>query len=82
MASNIEKVQIVARALGKIKERVTFVGGSIVELYADNPEETDIRPTKDVDCVVDLQIVTYLDYSKLDEQLRNLGFHRLYEKRN
>jgi len=74
MAGNIDKVQIIARALGKIKEQVVFVGGSVAELYADNPELSDIRPTIDVDCVVDLQISTYLDYSKLEEQLRSLGF--------
>jgi hypothetical protein len=28
-----------------------------------------------VDCVVNLQIATYYDYSKLEEQLRVLGFH-------
>ena len=74
MSVNIEKVQIIARALREIKEQVVFVGGSVVELYADNPELSDIRPTLDVDCVVDLQIFTYLDYSKLEEQLRYLGF--------
>ena len=74
MMRNIDKVQIVAQALGEIKEQVVFVGGSITELYADNPELSDIRPTIDVDCVLDLHIVTYLDYSKLEEQLRKLGF--------
>ena len=75
MTDNIARIQIVARALGEIKEQVVFVGGSVVELYADNPELSDIRPTIDVDCVIDLQICTYLDYSKLEQQLRNLGFH-------
>lgn len=75
MTGNIDRVQIVARALGEIKEQVVFVGGSVVELYADNPELSDIRPTIDVDCVTDLQIYTYLDYSKLEQKLRNLDFH-------
>ena len=74
MMKNIDKVQIVARALCEIKEQVVFVGGSITELYADIPELSDIRPTIDVDCVLDLHIFTYLDYSKLEEQLRKLGF--------
>ena len=75
MTGNIDRVQIIARALGEIKEQVVFVGGSIVELYADNPELSDIRPTIDVDCVTDLQICTYSDYSKLEQELRKLGFH-------
>lgn len=72
MSSNIEKVQIIAQALGELKDQVVFVGGSITELYADNPELSDIRPTIDVDCVVDL--ISYLDYGRLEELLRNLGF--------
>ncbi|MDR1951786.1 MAG: hypothetical protein LBP96_06125 [Bacteroidales bacterium] len=72
MSSNIEKVQMVAQALGEIREQVVFVGGSIGELYVEKPELTDIRATIDVDCVVDL--VSYLDYGKLEEQLRKLGF--------
>ena len=74
MARNIDKIQVVAQALGEIKEQVVFVGGSVAELYADNPELSDIRPTIDVDCVVDLTINTYLEYSKLEEQLRKLDF--------
>jgi hypothetical protein len=74
MAGNIDKVRAVAQALGDLKEQVVFVGVAVVELYADNPEVSDIRPTIDVDCVVDMQISTYLDYSNLEEELRKLGF--------
>jgi hypothetical protein len=75
MTDNIEKVQFVAQRLGELKEQVVFVGGSVAELYADDPEISDIRSTIDVDCVVDLEISTYIKYSKLEEKLRNLGFH-------
>ena len=34
---NLEMVKIVAEALGDLKEQVVFVGGSIIELYADHP---------------------------------------------
>jgi hypothetical protein len=74
MAGNIDKVRIVALALGELKEQVVFVGGSVTELYADYPEISDIRPTIDVDCIIDIQICTYLDYSNLEEKLRKLGF--------
>jgi len=67
-------VERIAQALGDLKEKMIFVGGSVVELYADFPEISDIRPTLDVDCVVDVQINTYLDYSKLEDKLRGLGF--------
>ena len=72
--SNIAMVERIAQALGDLREKVVFVGGSVAELYADFPEISDIRPTLDVDCVVDIQINTYLDYNKLEERLRVLGF--------
>ncbi|KAA6301853.1 MAG: hypothetical protein EZS26_002016 [Candidatus Ordinivivax streblomastigis] len=74
MSANIEMIQRIAQGLGNLKEKVVFVGGSVAEIYADYPEVSDIRPTMDVDCVVDIQINTYLDYSKLEDKLRSLGF--------
>ncbi len=53
-STNIEMLQIVAMGLGELKEEVVFVGGAVAELYADDPAASDIRPTKDVDCVIDL----------------------------
>jgi len=73
-ASNIAMIERIAVALGDLKEKMIFVGGSVAELYADFPEISDIRPTLDIDCVVDIQIRSYLDYSKLEEKLRALGF--------
>ena len=43
----------IADALGSLKEKMVFVGGSVAELYADFPEISDIRPTLDIDCIVD-----------------------------
>lgn len=73
-ASNILMIERIAHALGDLKEKMIFVGGSVAELYADFPEISDIRPTIDVDCVVDIQICSYFDYSKLEDDLRALGF--------
>jgi len=72
--SNLAMIKQIAHALDDLKEKMVFVGGSVAELYADFPEISDIRPTIDVDCVVDIQISTYLDYSKLENKLRKLGF--------
>jgi hypothetical protein len=70
----MEMIQRIASGLGDLKEKMVFVGGSVAELYADYPELSDIRPTLDVDCIVDIRIDTYLDYSKLEDELRALGF--------
>ena len=63
---NIVMLQIVADGLEELKEKVVFVGGAVTELYADDPASSDIRPTLDVDCVIELSsrlkhlIVLYL----------------------
>ena len=73
MANNIELIQCVADGLSNLKDDVVFVGGSVAELYARQPELSDIRPTIDVDCVV--KIATYSEYTHLEEKLRSIGFH-------
>ena len=65
-------LQTVAEGLGNLKDNVVFVGGSVAELYADNAELSDIRPTQDVDCVI--EISSRMAYYKLEEELRAKGF--------
>ncbi len=65
-------LQIVANGLEELKDDVVFVGGAVAELYADNPELSDIRPTQDVDCVIALSSKT--EHAKLEETLRNKKF--------
>lgn len=72
MPSNIEMLQIVAVGLEDLKDDVVFVGGAVVELYADNSAASDIRPTADVDCVIDLG--SRSSHAKLEEALRKKGF--------
>lgn len=50
-----------------------FVGGATVSLYASKPiVAASIRPTNDVDIVVEL--ASYGGYSLIDERLRSIGF--------
>lgn len=72
MASNIEMLQRVAKGLGELKDEVAFVGGSVAELYADDPATSDVRATLDVDCVVELS--TRKAYYDLEEELRKKKF--------
>ena len=51
---NLVMLEIVADGLGELIDEMVFVGGAVAELYADNPALSDIRPTIDVDCVVEL----------------------------
>jgi hypothetical protein len=62
----------VAGGLDYLLPGVVFVGGSVTEIYATDAAATDIRPTNDVDLVVEL--ITYSAFSQLEEQLRKLKF--------
>lgn len=46
MSSNITRLKTIAAGLADLCRDVVFVGGSVAELYADDPAATDIRPTK------------------------------------
>lgn len=69
---NIARIKTVAHALQDLNQKVVFVGGATVALYADNPAAPEARPTDDVDVVVEL--TSYGGYAGLEEQLRRLGF--------
>lgn len=69
---NLNRLQNVANGLGDLNASVVYVGGAVAELYVDDPASTDIRPTKDVDCVIEL--ASYRNYGELEELLRRKGF--------
>jgi len=71
-SNNIEMLQQVAFGLGDLRDDMVFVGGAVTELYADDPAASDIRPTIDVDCVVELG--TRKAYYELEEDLRKRMF--------
>ena len=52
---------------------MVFVGGSIVNLYIDEPAVDEIRPTEDVDMT--LNIVNQLHWQEIQERLAQLQFH-------
>lgn len=67
---NIQRISTVNNALGPLKQKVVFVGGATLSLYAELPQ-ADIRPTKDVDILVEL---TYRELANIEEEMRKLGF--------
>ena len=68
----VEMIQVVAKALQDLKEDVVFIGGATVVLYLDKESPFEVRPTDDVDCVIEL--ATRSQYYKLEEKLRERGF--------
>ena len=71
-STNIEMLQIIANGLEELKDEVVFVGGVVAELYAGDPTTSDIRPTKDVDCIIELK--SKIEHARLEEILRAKGF--------
>ena len=68
---NIVRIKAVSDALGELKDKVVFVGGATVSLYADRMA-AESRPTEDVDVLV--EIGTRWNFAELEEQLRKKGF--------
>ena len=76
---NITRIKAVSNALAKLKTPVVFVGGATVSLYADAEFREEVRPTDDVDVVIEL--VAYKNYAAVEEQLRAIGFvNDMYSK--
>ena len=69
---NLGAMRAVADRLDRLGLEYAFVGGSIVNLLLDYPELAPVRPTDDVDVII--ETVTSQRYSDLEEQLRGTGF--------
>ncbi len=62
----------IAIALGPINEQVVYVGGAVVSLYIDDPSADDVRPTKDIDFI--MEIASLGELESLREALITRGF--------
>ncbi len=61
----------VVRLLTPVLEELVFVGGCTTGLFLTDPAAGGVRPTKDVDAIVD--VASYGAYASLAERLRGLG---------
>jgi len=52
-------LEFVARKLGNLNDEVIYLGGCSTALIITDPLSLDVRPTKDVDCIVDIVSLTY-----------------------
>lgn len=57
--------------LGPVLDELVFIGGCTTGLFLTDPTAGGIRPTKDVDAIVD--VTSYAEYTSLAERLRALG---------
>jgi hypothetical protein len=68
---NITRIKAINNALADLRDKVVFVGGATVSLYADRIAES-VRPTDDVDVLVELY--SRSAYVELEDELRRIGF--------
>lgn len=61
----------VVRLLAPVLDELVFVGGCTTGLFLTDPGAGGVRPTKDVDAIVD--VTSYASYAALAERLRRLG---------
>jgi predicted nucleotidyltransferase len=73
MNENLERLCLVARRLGPMREQVVFLGGATTALLVTDPAAPAPRPTKDVDVII--EVGSRVEYSTtLREKLLDLGF--------
>jgi len=69
---NRERIAWVAKQLEELVDEVVFLGGAVVGFMLTDPAAPDVRPTLDVDVIV--QVSSLMRYYELQEQLRSKGF--------
>jgi hypothetical protein len=69
---SIELIELAAATLGPVKDRVAFLGGAAMALWITDPAAPEVRPTEDVDVIVELGSLA--DYYAFGEELRERGF--------
>lgn len=71
---NVVLLELVAQRLGDLRQEFVFVGGAVAGMLITDPAQPAIRPTEDVDLIV--QVLARPDYYDVEERLRQQGFGR------
>lgn len=71
---NVAKVELIAQALGELREQVVFVGGCAVGLLLTDPAAAPPRVTYDVDLVA--EVAALRGYHRLEGEFSRRGFAR------
>lgn len=71
---NLAKIELIADALGALREQLVFVGGCAVDLLLTDPAAAPSRVTYDVDLVARVEALA--GYHALENEFARLGFMR------
>lgn len=74
---NVKRLTAVARQLEDLLQNMVFAGGAVTELLITDPAYPDVRPTIDIDVIV--EVISLTDYYKLQQRLREKGFRESME---
>jgi predicted nucleotidyltransferase len=69
---SIELLEEAAAALGDLTDEVVFLGAATLPLWITDPAAPPVRPTVDVDVVV--EVTTLIAYNDFEQRLRRSGF--------
>lgn len=69
---NLEILELAVAHLGHLVDQLVFLGGCATGLLITDPGAPPVRATIDVDVIT--ETATLIDYYKLSDQLRGLGF--------
>ena len=64
---NIDALAVVAQALGELRDEVVFLGGAVLGLLISDEAASPIRPTDDVDLII--EVATRLEYAAFEAKL-------------
>ena len=76
---NIELLEVAAEALDDLLDEVVFVGGATLELWITRQGAVEVRPTEDVDVVV--EVTTRTAFHDFEARLRAHGFAEAQDSR-
>lgn len=65
-------IRKIALSLTSVSTKIVFVGGAVVGMYANDPVSDDVRPTIDIDIVV--EISTNMELEEFRKSINKLGF--------
>jgi hypothetical protein len=71
LAAVLSQIETVVQGLGTLTESAVFLGGAVTSLFITDSNVLRVRPTKDVDIIVN---VSRTGYYKLEDELRSRGF--------
>ncbi len=71
---NLTQLSLAAARLQPLLNQIAFVGGCVTALLISDPAAAPVRPTLDVDAIV--EIASYAEFTMLEMELLHLGFRR------